>query len=52
MNRRHEEAGLVHGCTIARGAQPISHLLFAEDCYIFFKATAGEATTVKSLLQK
>lgn len=49
MLRRHEEVGLIHGCVIARGAPSISHLLFADDCYLFFKATEAEATTVKNL---
>lgn len=34
--RRNEEVGLIHGCRIARGAPTISHLLFADDCYLFF----------------
>ncbi|XP_074378458.1 uncharacterized protein LOC141719995 [Apium graveolens] len=50
--RRHEEVGLIHGCSIARGAPPISHLLFADDCYMFFKATAQEARSMKSILQR
>ncbi|XP_074377885.1 uncharacterized protein LOC141719405 [Apium graveolens] len=50
MLRRYEEVGLIHGCVIARGAPSISHLLFANDCYIFFKATEAEATNVKNLL--
>lgn len=28
----------MHGCTIARGAPVISHFLFPDDCYFFFKA--------------
>ena len=35
MIRRNEASGLIHGCTIARGAPSISHLLFADDCYLF-----------------
>lgn len=48
--RRHEDAGLIHGCRVARGAPVISHLLFADDCYLFHRATEVEATTVKSIL--
>lgn len=40
---RNEGAGLSHGCQIAKGAPIISHLLFADDCYLFFKATRAEA---------
>lgn len=35
--RRIEEAGLIHGCSVARGAPAISHLLFADDCYLFLR---------------
>lgn len=50
--RRNEEAGLIHGCTIARGAPIISHLLFADDCYLFFKATEAETCTIKCILNR
>ncbi|XP_074351625.1 uncharacterized protein LOC141690750 [Apium graveolens] len=45
--RRNETAGLLHGCTIARGAPTISHILFADDCYFFFRATGAEAVQQK-----
>lgn len=50
--RRHDSAGLIHGCTIARGAHTISHLLFADDCYFFFKATGGEAGVMRNILDR
>lgn len=50
--RRHEGVGLIHGCAIARGAPVISHLLFADDCYFFFRATETEAGTMKRILQR
>lgn len=50
MIRRHEAVGLVHGCVISRGAPPISHLLFADDCYLFIRATRIEAATMKAIL--
>lgn len=50
--RRNEEAGLLHGCKIARGAPTISHLLFADDCYFFFKATKSEAGVMKRILAR
>lgn len=50
--RKHEETGLIHWCRIARGAPSITHLLFADDCYLFFKATQIEARTMKNILQK
>ena len=30
--------GLIHGCKVARTAPVISHLFFADDCFLFFKA--------------
>lgn len=48
--RRNEDVGLLHGCTIARGAPKISHLLFTDDCYIFFRATKTEANIMKRIL--
>ncbi|XP_074342709.1 uncharacterized protein LOC141680358 [Apium graveolens] len=52
LMKRYEDVGLVHGCKIARGAPPVSHLLFADDCYLFFKAKQAEASTMRSILQK
>ncbi|KAL8112353.1 hypothetical protein AgCh_019886 [Apium graveolens] len=48
--RRNEAAGLIHGCVIAMEAPSISHLLFVDDCYLFFRANEVEATNVKSIL--
>lgn len=49
---RNEAAGLIHGCTIARGAPTISHLLFTDDFYFFFKATGPEAMNMKNILMR
>ena len=48
---RHENVGLINGCAIARGAPSISHLLFANDCYLFFRTTEVEACTMKGILK-
>lgn len=48
--RRHEEIGLIRECSIARGAPSISHLLFTDDYYLFFKATGPKATIMKNIL--
>ncbi|KAL8125864.1 hypothetical protein AgCh_013243 [Apium graveolens] len=48
--KRHEDVGLLHGCSIARGAPTISHLLFADDCYFFFKA--AEARVMKRIIKR
>lgn len=50
MLRSNVEAGLIHGCTVARGAPNISHLFFADDCYLFVKATEVEADNMKRIL--
>ncbi|XP_074369684.1 uncharacterized protein LOC141711152 [Apium graveolens] len=50
--RRNEMSGLLHGCRIARGAPVISHLLFADDCYFFFRATMAEANVMKCILDR
>lgn len=50
--RHYEDAGLLYGCKIARGAPRISHLLFADDCYFFFQASIREANLMKTILQK
>lgn len=50
--KRYEDDGLIHGCKIARGAPPISHLLFADDCYFFFRASQVEASIMRDILQQ
>ncbi|XP_074356529.1 uncharacterized protein LOC141696263 [Apium graveolens] len=50
--RRNEDASLLHRCTIARGAPTISHLLFADYCYFFFKASGAEASVMKRILNR
>lgn len=50
--QRNEGADLLHECKIAKGAPTISHLLFADDYYLFFKATRAEAHTMKRILQR
>lgn len=45
-----EEADLLYGCTIARGAPTISHLLCANDCYLFFRANGNETKVMKRIL--
>lgn len=43
---------LIHGCPIARGAPAVSHLLFADDCYFFFKTNDSEARVMKAIIQR
>ncbi|XP_019185275.1 PREDICTED: uncharacterized protein LOC109180242 [Ipomoea nil] len=47
-----QDNGLIHGCRVARGAPPISHLFFAEDSLLFFKAKQYEAVEIKNCLAR
>ncbi|XP_062114673.1 uncharacterized protein LOC133825790 [Humulus lupulus] len=42
--------GKISGCKVAREAPVISHMLFAEDSYLFCRATMEEATHIKDIL--
>ncbi|XP_019170430.1 PREDICTED: uncharacterized protein LOC109165997 [Ipomoea nil] len=42
--------GMLHGVRVARGAPPISHLLFADDCFLFLRANSEESTHMKQVL--
>ncbi|KAL8116353.1 hypothetical protein AgCh_022742 [Apium graveolens] len=50
INRR-ESQGLIHGIKICRQAPSISHLLFADDSYLFCTASDNEAMGMADLLQ-
>ena len=45
-----ERRGDLYGCKICRGAPSISHMLFADDSFFFFRSTEREANTMHSLL--
>ncbi|KAM6591439.1 hypothetical protein CsatA_014044 [Cannabis sativa] len=49
--KRFEARGVLHGCRVCNGALVVSHMLFADDCYIYCKAIAREAHSVLLLLQ-
>lgn len=50
--RRNENAGLLHGCKIARSAHVVLYLLFTDDCYFFFRATEAESRVMKNIIQR
>jgi hypothetical protein len=41
--REAEVSETIYGTSICRGAPPVSHLLFADDCFLFFNAEEGQA---------
>lgn len=41
--------GCLHGCWVSRGAPSISHLLFANDAFLFFRASIDESKTMKHI---
>ncbi|XP_030502725.2 uncharacterized protein LOC115717895 [Cannabis sativa] len=49
--RSFESSRWLTGCKVARSAPTISHLLFADDSYIYCQATDEEASRVLSLLR-
>ena len=46
-----EARGDLHGCRVSRGAPCISHLLFADDSFLFFNASDQECCKVQSILE-
>ena len=46
----YERACFLHGARVARGAPNISHLFFANDCLLFFKASVQEVHLMKNIL--
>lgn len=41
--RRYEDRGQIRGCKVARHASVVSHMLFADDCYLFCKANGDKS---------
>lgn len=44
--------GRVSGCKVCEKAPVISHLLFADESFLFFKANKNESLAIKSILNK
>ncbi|CAJ2637655.1 unnamed protein product [Trifolium pratense] len=42
--------GDIHGVRICRGAHKVSHLLFADECFLFCRANVAEVTQLLSIL--
>ncbi|XP_058784657.1 uncharacterized protein LOC131659487 [Vicia villosa] len=48
--RKAENRGDIHGVKVCKNAPIISHLLFADDCFLFFRANIAETTVMKDIL--
>jgi hypothetical protein len=48
--RQAKVKGDLHGIKICRNAPIITHLLFADDCFLFFRANVNEAAVLKNIL--
>lgn len=48
--KKYENRGLIRGVKVARGAPSITHLFFADDSYVYFRATSDEASQVMTML--
>ena len=48
--RKAECQGTSHGVKICSNAHVISHLLFADDCFLFFQGSVGETFVLKNIL--
>lgn len=46
-----EGRGFIYGCRVNRHAQTVSHLLSADDSFLFFPALNLKCTTINSILQ-
>jgi hypothetical protein len=48
--RQAERNGSLLGVKVCRNAPIVSHLLFADDCFLFCRADSVEATILKNIL--
>jgi len=48
--RNAKESGTISGTSICRGVPSVSHLLFADECFLFFKAEESQAHVMKNIL--
>lgn len=47
---KYEQLGRIHTVSICRGALSITHLLFADDCFLFFRASFQECWYLKKII--
>lgn len=46
-----DEEGLIHGFKVTRNAPSVSHLIFADDSFLFCKANLNEAREIRDILE-
>ena len=51
MLRRDESGENLRGISVSRGAPRVSHLVFADDCIVFCKASTEEGLNVTKILE-
>jgi len=45
-----KEKGVISGTKVCQGVPSFSHLLFADDCFLYFRADKGQANVMKNVL--
>jgi hypothetical protein len=50
--KKSEARGEIHGIKVCRGAPLLTHLLFADDCFLFCRADESECVKLKEVLKK
>jgi hypothetical protein len=50
--KKSESRGEIHGIKVCRGAPLLTHLLFADDCFLFCRADESECNRLKEVLTK
>jgi len=50
LSRDAEDHGVINDTRVCRGAPLVSHLLFADDCFLFFKAEVNQVQIMKDIL--
>lgn len=46
-----ERKGFIHGAQVAKEAPTISHLFFADDNFLFYRANSCEIREIKEILE-
>lgn len=47
---KYERAGMILGVKVAKGTHIMTHLFFADNCFLFFRSSQNEAPLIKHIL--